>query len=166
MTEDQRQRCALRSPEGAVRFASESIPPERREEYLRTHAKSALEHSLSKLSGPDLVVCAGDKPQLAFDKREKLSPELRAYVLATVYQFVWPAPIGKPSARDRNEILQSVREHPGVWLSLHGWSFVRVCQELQRQASIRPGSDDFTILNQHADPKVREAFLDWAATQI
>jgi hypothetical protein len=79
MTEDQRQRCALRSPEGAVRFASESIPQELREEYLRTHAKSALEHSLSKLSGPDLVICSEEKPQFAYDKRANLDPERRAY---------------------------------------------------------------------------------------
>ena len=102
MTEDQRQRCALRSPEGAVRYASGSIPPERREEYLRTHAKSALEHSLSKLSGPDLVICSEDKPQIAYDKRGNLDPERRAYVLATVYQYLWPAPFAKPSAQDRN----------------------------------------------------------------
>jgi hypothetical protein len=166
MTEDQRQRCALRSPEGAVRFACDSIPPELREEYLRKHAKSALEHSLAKLSGPDLIVCAGDKPQLAFDKREKLTPKLRAYVLATVYLFLWPAPIGQPSTQDRNEILQSVRDHPEVWLSLHDWSFVRVFHELQCQASIRPGWDDFAGLNQHADPAVRQAFYNYVATQL
>lgn len=93
MGPDQLRRCAELSPSGAVRFAVDHIPPERREEYLRNHSKSALVHSLSKLSGPDLVTCAGDSPQLAFDKREKLTPELRAYVLATVYQFLWPAPI-------------------------------------------------------------------------
>ena len=166
MTEEQRQRCALRAPEGAVRFACDSIPLELREQYLRKHAKSALEHSLAKLRGPDLVVCAEDKPLLAYDKRGNLNPELRAYVLATVYQFLWPAPFGEPSAQDRNEILQSVRDHPEIWLTLHDWSFVRVFHELQRQASILPGWDDLTILHQHADPEVRKAFHNYVATQL
>jgi hypothetical protein len=166
MNEEQRHRCAQLSPKGAVRYATESIPPERREEYLRTHAKSALEHSLAKLSGPDLVICSEDKPQLAYDKRGNLDPERRAYVLATVYQYLWPAPFSKPSAQDRNEILQSVRDHPEVWLSLHDSSFVRVCHELQRHASIRPGWDDLTILNDHADPAVRHAFYNYVATQL
>jgi hypothetical protein len=166
MTEDQRQRCALRSPEGAVRFACDSIPPELREEYLRKHAKSALEHSLAKLSGPDLVVCASDKPKLAYEKRGNLDPERRAYVLATVYQFLWAAPFEKSPAQDQIEIIESVREHPEVWLSLHDWSFVRVFHELQRQASIRDGWGDLTYLNDHADPAVRHAFLDWVATQL
>lgn len=166
MEPDQLRRCAELSPSGAVRFAVDHIPPERREEYLRNHSKSALVHSLPKLSGPDLVTCAGDSPQLAFDKREKLTPELRAYVLATVYQFLWPAPIRQPSAQERNEILQSVRDHPAVWLSLHDWSLVRVFHELRRQASIRDGWDDLTHLNDHADPAVRHAFLNWVATQL
>jgi hypothetical protein len=166
MEPDQLRRCAELSPSGAVRFAVDHIPPERREEYLRTHSKSALVHSLPKLSGPDLVTCAGDSPQLAFDMREKLTPELRAYVLATVYQYLWPAPFGKPSAQDQIEIIQSVRELPEVWLSLHDWSLVRVFQELRRQASIRHGWGDLTHLNHHADPAVRHAFLNWVATQL
>jgi len=166
MGPDQIRRCAELSPSGAVRFAVDHIPPERREEYLRNHSKSALVHSLPKLSGPDLVICAGDSPQLAFDKREKLTPELRAYVLATVYQFLWPAPIRQPSAQERNEILQSVRDHPEVWLTLHDWSLVRVVKELRRQASIQDGWGDLTHLNDHADPAVRHAFLNYFATQI
>jgi hypothetical protein len=166
MTEDQRQRCALRSPEGAVRFACDSIPSELREEYLRKHAKSALEHSLSKLSGPDLVVCAGDKPQLAYEKRGNLDPKPRAYVLATVYPFLWAAPFEKSPAQDQIEIIESVREHPEVWLSLHDWSLVRVFHGLRCQASIRDGWGDLTHLHEHADPAVRHAFLDWVATQL
>jgi hypothetical protein len=166
MGPDQLRRCAELSPSGAVRYASDHIPPELREEYLRNHATTALTHSLDKLTGLDLVVCAGDKPQFAYDKREKLSPELRAYVLATVYQFLWPVPFLQPSAQNRIEIIQSVREHPEVWLSLHDWSLVRVFDELRRQASIRDGGGDLTHLNDHADPKVRKAFLDWVATQL
>lgn len=126
MGPDQLRRCAELSPSGAVRYASDHIPPELREKYLRNHATTALTHSLDKLTGLDLVVCAVDKPQLAYDQREKLTPELRAYVLATVYQLLWPVPFLQPSAQDRSEIIQSVQEHPEVWLSLHDWSLVRV----------------------------------------
>jgi hypothetical protein len=166
MEPDQLRRCAELSPSGAVRYASDHIPPELREEYLRNHATTALTHSLEKLTGLDLVVCAGEKPQTAFDKREKLNPELRAYVLATVYQFLLPLPFLQPSAQNRIEIIQSVREHPEVWLSYHDWSFVRVFHELRCQASIRDDWGDLTYLNDHADPRVRKAFLNWVATQL
>jgi hypothetical protein len=166
MEPDQLRRCAELSPSGAVRFAFDHIPPERRDEYLSDHATSALNHSFNKLSGPDLAICAGVKPDIVYDKRGSLTSELLAHVLATVYQFLWPVPLAPPPAHARNEILQSVREHPEVWLSLHDWSFIRVCHELQRQASIRPGCGDFTILNQHADPEVRKAFHNWVATRI
>lgn len=166
MEPDQLRRCAELSPSGAVRFAFDHIPPERRDEYLSDHATAALHHSFNKLSGPDLAICAGVKPDIVYEKRGSLTSELRAHVLATAYQFLWPAPLPPPPAQVKNEILQSLREHPDIWLSLHDWSLVRVCRELQSLATIRPGWDDLKHLNHHADPEVRKAFHNYVATQL
>ncbi|RYD31499.1 MAG: hypothetical protein EOP85_22700 [Verrucomicrobiaceae bacterium] len=166
MASDQLRRCAELSPSGAVRFAFDHIPPDRRDEYLSDHAAAAVTHSFTKLTGPDLVVCARVKPDIVYEKRGSLSPELGAHVLATAYQFLWPSQMGPPSVQIRNEILQSLREHPEVWLSLHDWSFVQIHRELQRLVSIRPDWDDVENFYHHADPEVRHAFLNFVATQI
>lgn len=166
MAPDQLRRCAELSPSGAVSFAFDHIPPERRDEYLSDHATAVLTHSFDKLTGPDLAVCAGVKPGLVYEKRGSLTPELRTHVLATVYQLLWSARLGPPSIRVRNVILQSLREHPVVWLSLHDWSFLRIYRELQRLAFIRPGWDEIKNLDHHADPEVRKAFHDFVATRV
>jgi hypothetical protein len=144
----------------AVCYELERIPKRLREDYLIQHAAIVLEHGRSLLSGPDWAACALAQPQAVYDLRMSLSSREQAYVLGTVYQILWRLPFANPSTSERMEILESIRQHLDVWLTLHDDSFVRMFGELDRLARIRPSHDLIHALMNHDDEEVRRKIIE------
>jgi hypothetical protein len=84
----------------------------------------------------------------------------QAYILATVYQILWCLPFANPTTGERMEILDSIREHPDVWLGLHEDSFGLMFAKLERFARIRPSHDLVHALMHHEDEEVRRRILE------
>ena len=144
----------------AVRYALERIPTRLREDFLIQHAAIALEDCRSLLSGPDWAACALAEPQAVYDLRMSLSSRDQAYVLGTVYQILWRLPFANPSTSERVEILESIRQHPDVWLRLHDDSFVRMFGELDQFARIRPSHDLIHALLNDENEDIRQRILE------
>lgn len=160
LNEHQLARCIRLSPEGAVRYALGEIPAELREEYLVQHATIAFEYCRSELSGPDWAACASVLPKETYQLRMSLTSRDQAYILGTVYDMLWLLPFANPSAGERMEILDSIRVHPDVWLSLHQSEFGLMFSKLERFARIRPSHDLVSALMNHENEEVRRKILE------
>jgi hypothetical protein len=160
LDEQQLAKCVGLSPEGAVRYALDRIPNRLLEDYLIKHAAIALDHCRARLSGPDWAACASALPTETFKLRMTLPSHEQAYILATVYQILWRLPFANPSTGERMEILESIREHPDVWLTTHEDSFGQMFAKLERFARIRPNHDLIHALMHHEDEAVRRKILE------
>ena len=165
---DQRMltRCIGLSPEGAVRYALDQIPDHLRKDYLFGNAALALELWQAELSETDWCICAQALPKETYDLRMSLSTRKRACVLATVYKILWMLPFVNPSTGERKEILESILEHPDVWLSLHQSSFSQMFGKLGLLASIRPGTHEIHSLMNHSNEEVRNRLHEYIATHL
>lgn len=160
LDQNQLAKCVGLSPEGAVRYALDRIPNRLLEDYLIRHAGIALEHCRSRLSGPDWAACASALPTETFKLRMTLPSRDQAYILATVYQILWRLPFSNPNFGERMEILESIREHPDVWLMLHEHDFGQMFTKLESYARIRPNHDLIHALMHHDDEEVRRRILE------
>jgi hypothetical protein len=159
-------RCIKLSPEGAVRYALAEIPDHMREDYLFDQAAIALDVCLAELSETDWCVCARARPRETYNLRMSLSSRKRANILATLYKVLWMLPFANPSPGERKEILESILEHPDIWLSFHQSSFVQMFGKLERLASIRPDIDEIEALRYHEDEEVRNRIHEYIASQL
>jgi hypothetical protein len=160
------ERCIRLSPEGAVRYALIEIPDHLREDYLYDNAAIALDVCRAELSETDWCICARARPKEAYDLRTSLSSRKRAFILATLYEIFWMLPFSNPTAGQRQEILESIWEHPDVWLSLHRSSFIQLFGKLDRLASIWPGLPEIDSLRNHHDEEVRNKIHEYIASQL
>lgn len=158
--------CIRLSPEGAVRYALGKIPADLREDYLVQHATTALEYCRSELSGPDWAACASVLPKETYKLRMSLPSRDQAHILATVYDMLWLLPFVNPSASDRMEILDSIRQHPDVWLSLHQSDFGLLFDRLERFAKIQPSQSLIHSLIHHEDEEVRRKVFEYVPALI
>ena len=165
---DQRMltRCIGLSPEGAVRYALGQIPDHLRKDYLFENAAIALEHWQAELSETDWCICAQALPKETYNLRMSLSTRKRASILATVYKILWMLPFTNPSAGEQKEILESILEHPDVWLSLHQSSFSRMFGKLGLLASISPGTHEIHSLMNHSNEDVRNRLHEYIAAHL
>jgi hypothetical protein len=159
-------RCIRLSPEGSVRYALAEIPDHLRENYLFENAAIALDVCQAQLTETDWCICARALPKETFELRMSLSTRNRAHILATLYKVLWPLPFMNPSAGERMEILESIRDHPDVWLYLHRSSFIQLFGKLDRLASIRPGLPEIDLLMNHHDEEVRNKIHEYIASQL
>lgn len=166
LSERQLAKCIGLSPEGAVRYAFDKIPVRLREEYLARHAAIALHHWRHLLSGKDWAACAQAQPKETFDLRMSLTSRDRAYILATVYDILWLHPFTNPDSAERKEIIESILEHPDVWLSLHQSCFRTMFGQLERLTMIRPGMTEIDALRNHRNEEIRNRIHEYIANQI
>ena len=166
LNDHQMARCIRLSPEGAVRYALERIPAELREEYLIQHATTALEYCKSELSGSDWAACASVLPKETYKLRMSQPSRDQAYILGTVFEMLWILPFANPGAGERSEILESIREHPDVWLSLHQSDFGLLFDRLERFAKIQPSQSLLHSLMNHEDEEVRRKVFEYVPALI
>jgi hypothetical protein len=159
-------RCIKLSPEGAVRYALAEIPGHLREDYLSDNAAIALDVCRAELSETDWCICARARPRETYNLRMSLSSRKRANILATLYKVLWMLPFANPSPGERKEILESILEHPDVWLSLHRSSFIQLFGKLERLASIRPGLPEIDLLRNHRNEEARNRIHVYIASQL
>jgi hypothetical protein len=160
------ERCIRHSSEGAVRYALDKIPDHLREDYLFENAAIALDLWPTKLSETDWATCALAFPKDAYALRMQLTTRNKAYILATVYDILWIYPTSNPSAVEGKEIMESIVEHPDVWLSLHESNFIRMFEKIEQVASVRPGSNEIQSLINHSNNNVRKCIHEYIATQL
>ena len=159
-------KCIGLSSEGAVRYAFDKIPVRLREEYLVRHAAIALHHWRHFLSGKDWAACAQAQPKETYNLRMSLPSRDRAYILATVYEIIWILPFTNPDSAERKEIIESIVEHPDVWLSLHQSCFRTMFGQLERLTMIRPGITEIDALRNDQNEEVRSRIHEYIANQI
>lgn len=159
-------RCIKLSPEGAVRYALAEIPGHLREDYLSDNAAIALDVCRAELSETDWCICARTRPRETYNLRMTLSSRKRANILATLYKVLWMLPFANPSPGERKEILESILEHPDVWLSFHQSSFVEMFGKLNQLASIRPDIPEIDSLRNHQNEGVRNRIHEYIASQL
>jgi hypothetical protein len=160
------ERCIRLSPEGAVRYALSEIPDHLREDYLFENAVIALDVCRAKLSETDWCICARALPRETYNLRMSLGARKQAFILATLYRLLWILPFSNPTAGERKEILESIREHPDVWLSLHQSSFIQMFGKLEQLASIHPGLPEIDSLRFHRNEEVRNRIHEYMASQL
>lgn len=160
LDQNQLAKCVGLSPEGAVRYALDRIPNRLIEDYLIRHAAIALEHCRARLSGPDWAACASALPTETYNLRMTLPSRDQAYILGTVYQILWCLPFANPSTGERIEILDSIREHPDVWLALHENNYGLMFEKLERFARIRANHDLIHALMHHENAAVRHKIIE------
>lgn len=166
LSEQQLAKCIGLSSEGAVRYAFDRIPVRLREEYLARHAAIALHHWRRFLSDKDWATCARAQPKDTFNLRMSLASRDRAYILATVYDILWLHPFSNPDSAERKEIIESMLEHPDVWLSLHQSCFRTMFCKLERLTMIRPGITEIDAWRNHRNEEIRNRIHEYIATQI
>jgi hypothetical protein len=166
LSEQQLAKCIGLSSEGTVRYAFDRIPVHLREEYLARHAAIALHHWRHFLSGSDWAACAQAQPKETFNLRMSLTSRDRAYILATVYDILWILPFLNPDSAEQKEIIESILEHPDVWLSIHQSCFQTMFSKLERLTMIRPGITEIDALRNHRNEEVRKRIHEYIATQI
>ena len=105
-------------------------------------------------------------PKETYDLRMSLSSRKRAFILATLYEILWMLPFSNPSAGERKEILESILEHPDVWLSFHQSSFIQLFGKLERLASIQPGLPEIDSLRITPNEEVRNRIHEYIASQL
>jgi len=159
-------RCIKQSPAGAVRYALTDIPDQLREDYLFENAAIAISVCQAELWETDWCICAQALPKETYELRMSLSSRKRAYILATLYEILWMLPFANPSPGERKEILESILDHPDVWLSLHQSSFGRMFTKLDKLASISPGLPEINSLRFHRNEEVRNRIHDYIASQL
>jgi hypothetical protein len=64
------------------------------------------------------------------------------------------------------EIMESIVEHPDVWLSLHESNFIRMFEKIEQVASVRPGSNEIQSLINHSNNNVRKCIHEYIASQL
>lgn len=160
------ERCIKLSPEGAVRYALAEIPDHLREDYLFDNAVIALNVCRAELSETDWCIVARALPRESYKLRMSLDTRKRAHILATLYEILWMLPFANPSPGERKEILESILDHPDIWLSLHQSSFGRMFTKLEKLASIRPDLPEIDSLMNHHEDEVRNKIHEYIASQL
>lgn len=160
------ERCIKLSPEGAVRYALAEIPDHLREDYLFNNAAIALDVCRAELSEIDWGIVARALPRETYNLRMSLDTRKRAHILATIYEILWMLPFANPSPGERKEILESILDHPDVWLSLHQSSFGRMFAKLDKLASISPDLTEIDSLMNHHKDEVRNKIHEYIASQL
>jgi len=160
------ERCIILSPEGAVRYALTEIPEHLREDHLFQNAAIALDVCRTELSETDWRIVARALPRETYNLRMSLDTRKRAHVFATLYEILWMLPFANPSPGERKEILESILEHPNVWLSLHQSNFGRMFTKLEMLASISPDLPEIDSLRNHHDDEVRNKIYEYIASQL
>lgn len=160
------ERCIRLSPEGAVRYALAEIPDHLREDYLFDNAVIALDFCRAELSEIDWGIVARALPRETYDLRMSLDTRKRAHILATLFEILWMLPFANPSPGERKEILESILDHPDVWLSLHQSSFGRMFAKLDKLASISPDLTEIDSLMNHHKGEVRNKIHEYIASQL
>jgi hypothetical protein len=159
-------RCIRLSPEGAVRYALIEIPDHLREDYLYDNAAIALDVCRAELSETDWCIVARVLPRETYNLRMSLDTRKRAHIFATLYAILWMLPFANPSPGERKEILESILEHPDIWLSLHRSSFIQLFGKLERLASISPDLPEIDLLVNHHEDEVRNKIHEYIASQL
>ena len=75
-------------------------------------------------------------------------------------------PFLNPSAGKLKEILESILEHPDVWLSLLQSIFILMFGNLEQLASIQPDNPEIDTLRNHQNEDVINKIHEYIASQL
>ena len=75
-------------------------------------------------------------------------------------------PFLNPSAGTLKEILESILEHPDVWLSLLQSIFILMFGNLEQLASIQPDNPEIDTLRNHQNEDVINKIHEYIASQL
>ena len=159
--------CILRSPKGAVRFATDEIPPLLREEYLIDHAQDAIEFAATKLSDYELKLCAFVDSFAAFRCRGLMPPNRRAIMLANSYRYAFFVNYGGSLANLQNEIRSSLIGHAGQWLACEPENGLRgILEGLEEHVGMRFDEATLRAMLKEMGPERGQPLADYIASLI
>ena len=158
--------CVLRSPKGAVRFATDEIPPLLREVFLIDHAQEAMEYAANKLTDDELKLCAFVDSFAAFRCRGKMPPNRRAIMLANSYRYAFIANYGGSMADLQNEIRTSLIESVEQWLGCDPKGFGSILNGLEQHVGMHFDHATLTAMLEEMGPERGQPLADHIASRI
>ena len=169
LTLSQRGFCMRRSPQGAVSFALERLPPWSRTSLIEKHPAAALLNAADKLTDAEFAFCATREPQAVFavSCRRRLQPDRRAVLWSVLYpklhyRFGYEQPPGL-----QRDMLDSITAFPTIWLDAHqGGGFAAIFSGLERHFAIRLDIAAISAMHHRMDPSGRQAFAHHIASLI
>jgi len=162
----QRALCILQSPQGAVRFATDEIPPFLREVYLIDHAQEAIEYAANKLTDDELRLCAFVDSFAAFRCRGKMPPNRRAMMLANSYRYAFIANYGGSLADLQNEIRTSLIESAEQWLACDPSGFHGILKGLEQHVEMHFDHATLTAMLEEMGPERGQPLADYIGSLI
>lgn len=158
--------CLLNCPKAAVMFATDKIPPLKRETYLMDHAKEALLFAADNLSDKELGICASIEMFTALQCRTWMAPDRRAILLANSYLVSFFATRGGPLSALHEEILKSIVEFPSQWSSSDSGGFPSILYKLKKHVALEIDPMLISKLLEKADPEDRKVLADFIASSM
>ena len=158
--------CILRSPKGAVKYATDEIPPLLREVFLIDHAQEAIEFAANKLTDNELKLCAFVDSFAAFRCRGMMPPNRRAIMLANSYRFAFIANYGGSLADLQNEIRTSLIESAEQWLACHPSGFDGILKGLEQHVEMYFDHATLKAMLEEMGPERGQPLADHIASLI
>ena len=158
--------CILRSPKGAVKYATDEIPPLMREVFLIDHAQEAIEFAASKLTDDELKLCAFVNSFAAFRCRGKMPPNRRAIMLANSYRYAFIDNYGGSMADLQNEIRTSLIESVEQWLGCDPNGLGSILNGLEQHVGMHFDHATLTAMLEEMGPERGQPLADHIASLI
>ena len=158
--------CILRSPKGAVRFATDEIPPLLREVYLIDHAKESIEFAANKLSDDELKLCAFVDGFAAFRCRGLMPPNRRAIMLAISYRYAFAVNYGGSLADLQNEIRSSLIESAEQWITCDPDGLCGILEGLKKHVGMRFDHAALTTMLKEMGPERGQPLAEYIVSRI
>ena len=160
------QQCVRSSPTGAVRFAFDAIPLYLRSEYLAENPSTAIYTAAEKLTDEELLLCIVGDPHTALKLKSGFSTERKAIVLANSYWSYWREHTYEGLNDFREEVMESIKSHPRVWISAHEGRFEPIIDGIKLHLCHQLGYLDLLDLNETIDASGKGALAEYIASQI
>ena len=158
--------CILRSPKGAVKYATDEIPPLLREVFLVDHAQEAIEFAASKLTDDELKLCAFVDSFAAFRCRGNMPPNQRAIMLANSYRYAFITNYGGSMADLQNEIRTSLIASSEQWLACDTNGFGSILNGLEQHVGMHFDHASLTAMLDEMGPERGQPLADYIASLI
>ena len=157
--------CVRRSLRGAVMHAFEELSPALVNKAVVDHPHEMIRYAASKLTDSQLLECAQLAPYAAFQCRSGMPPARRAAMLAISFPYCAIYYYAKPTAL-RSELLQSITNHPAVWLSFHNQSYSELFGGLRHRLGLIMTTSDLRGIMRGTPAEYHEPLMHHIAGQI
>jgi len=157
--------CVRRSLRGPVMHAFKELPPDLVNKAVVDHPQEMIRYAASKLTDSQLFECAQLAPYAAFRCRLGMPPARRAAMLAISYPYCAFYYYGKPAVL-RAEFIESITNHPAVWLSFHDQSYSELFGRLRDRLGLIMTASDLRGIMKETPAEYHQPLMHHVAGQL